>query len=202
MSETRRFTRFRPGLSSESPVYSVVPDDGMCLSAFVVIRPAGSDPRVLLGRIDPQAAWLEKGGLDAARAAAVGDQWMLPSCQLLLFESPHEAAQRVVREQLEVGPLRLEGPSVFSEAYRRPGSPANDPHWDMHFVFQGRWPSDRPPRASMWRELAFVDVPSVRESELARLQGDVLALIGLPPGRGDGNGGRDRPSARARTKRR
>jgi hypothetical protein len=181
MSEVRRFTRFRPGTTSETPVYSVVPDDGMCLSAFVVIHPPSDSRRVLLGRIDPRAPWLALGALDATRAAAVGEQWMLPSSQLLLFESPSDAAQRVVREQLEGGPLALEGPAVFSEAYRRTGSTAHDPHWDVHFVFRGRWPSDHAPRASPWKELAFVDLAAIHGTELARGQGDVLTLAGLPP---------------------
>jgi len=168
-------------MKSETPVYSVVPDGGMCLSVFVVIHPPSDDGKVLLGRIDPRAPWLALGALDAARAGAVGEQWMLPSSQLLLFEPPSEAAQRVVREQLEAGPLALQGPSVFSEAYRRTGSTAQDPHWDMHFVFRGRWPSDRAPWASPWKELAFVDLAAIRGEELARGQGDVLSLAGLPP---------------------
>jgi len=134
-----------------------------------------------MGLVDPSAPWSEIGGLDAARASALGDRWMLPSSQLVFFESPQDAAQRILKEQLASPPIPLDGPAVFSEAYRRPGSPASDPHWDLHFIFRGRWPSSTPPRAPAWRQLEFVDIAKTPSSEIARNQGDVLALAGLVP---------------------
>jgi len=158
-----------------------------------------------MGRIDPSAPWSEIGALDPARAAAVGDRWMLPSSQLVFFESPGDEARRILREQLASPPIPLDGPGVFSEAYRRPGTSAADPHWDLHFVFRGRWPSSTPPRAPAWRLLEFVDVEKTEPTEIARNQGDVLALVGLAP-RGkdwDADPARRRsPTAPARTTRR
>ncbi len=189
----RQFARLRRGSEPTNPTTSVVPDDGMCLSVFLLIRPAAGSGRVLLGRIDPAASWWELGALDPSRVAAVGNFWMLPSSQLLLFESPEEAASRVAREQLAAPSLPLEGPTVFSETYRRPASRSRDPHWDLHFVFRGRWTSDRPPRVPVWKELAFVDLATLSPSEIARNQGDVLALAGLPP-RGPGRWSPVRPA--------
>ncbi len=181
MNGGRRFARLRPGTEPAPTGFSTVPDDGFCLSAFVLLRPANQDGKVLFGKLDPGAAWSELGALEPARVAQVGDRWMLPSSQLLLFESPDEAARRIVREQLAARPIPLEGPSVFSEAYRRPGSTANDPHWDLQFVYRGRWPTDRPPRVPVWKELAFLEVAGLDPGQIARNQGDVLALAGLPP---------------------
>jgi hypothetical protein len=152
----------------------------MCLSTFLVIQPPGGDRRVLLGRLDPEAPWDRLAALERSRLPLIGDRWLLPASQLLFFESPQEAAHRIVREHLESDPLPLLGPSVYSEAYRRPDSPSADPHWDLHFVFRGRWPSDRAPKASPWKELAFLDPATLDPTEIGRGHGDILALAGHP----------------------
>jgi len=201
----RRFTRLRRGPTGESPGASDVPDDGMCLSVFLVLSSPESAGAVLMGRIDPSAAWPVIGALDAARAMAVGDRWMLPSSQLVFFESPEDGARRILKEQLGSAPIPLDGPVVFSEAYRKPGTSAMDPHWDLHFVFRGRWPSLTPPRARAWRALEFVDVRRTDSASIARNQGDVLTLVGLPPrgaGRDAATTRRSRPTAPERTRRR
>jgi len=151
----------------------------MCLSVFLVLEAPGHDGSVLLGKLDPTAPWWEIGALDPERLARVGERWMLPSCQLLLFESPEEAARRILKEQLGVGPIPLSGPFVFSDPSVRPGRPGTDPHWDFHFVFRGKWANATPPRFSAWKRLEFVDVATTRPNELARDQADVLELVGL-----------------------
>jgi hypothetical protein len=177
----RRFTRLRRGSAAENPGASVLPDGGMCLSVFLVLTPPNRPAAVLMGRVDPSAPWGEIGAVDPGRLRAIGDRWMLPSSQLVFFESPDEAARRILREQLASDPVPIHGPAVFSEAYPRPGSSAKDPHWDFHFIYRGDWPSSSPLRAPAWRELAFVDVGQLRPEEMARNQGDVLSLVGLVP---------------------
>jgi hypothetical protein len=177
----RRFARLRRGPLTEVPGVSEVPDNGMCLSVFLVLEPPGRDGAVLMGRIDPSAPWGEIGAIHPALLATIGDRWMLPSSQLLLFESPADAARRILNEQLGSGPLPLSGPLVFSDPSVRPGSPGHDPHWDFHFVYRGRWNSPSAPRTPAWRHLEFVEVARTGRAEIARDQGDVLELIGLPP---------------------
>ena len=160
----------------------MVPENGMCLSAFLVIRPEGEDRKVLLGHLDPNAPWSWIGALGPARLAGIGEGWMLPSSQLLLFESPEEAVRRIAREQLETALPAIETSGFFSEAYPSRAHPEGDPHWDFHFVFQARWPSAKPPRAYPWKELAFVDLDRLGREEIARSQADVLELAGLAPG--------------------
>jgi len=177
----RRFVR----LSAKNPPppgASSVPDAGMCLSVFLVFRSPDDPNRVLMGRVNPAAPWDEVGGLDPGRLERVGRGWMLPSRQLLFFEGPEEAARVIAREQLGSELPTVSGPSVFSDPSRRPGSESRDPHWDIHFVFDGRWPTSAPPSHRMWQELAFVDIPKTPRSEIARGQGDVLELIGIVPG--------------------
>ena len=153
----------------------------MCLSVFLVLEHPQRAGSVLAGHLDPNGPWWEVGALDPERLASVAERWMLPSCQLLLFESPEEAARRILNEQLGSPPLALVGPRVFSDPSARPGRPGKDPHWDLHFVFRGQWSSSAPPKVTLWKQLDFVDVARTPRTQFARDQGDVLELVGLRP---------------------
>ena len=177
----RRFARLRRGATPEGPGLYVVPDDGMCLSTFLVIERPGRPGEVLLGQIDPGADWSTMGSLSPERIAALGSRWTLPASQLLFFEGPDEAARRVLREQLESETSVLPAPHVVSESYRRPGSSAQDPHWDLQFIYRFTWPGAEAPRARAWKELRFVPVSSLARNQLGRGHGDILELAGLPP---------------------
>ena len=178
----RRFTRFRRGPVGGSTGASEVPDNGMCLSVFLVLSPPGDPGAVLLGKVDPTADWWEVGALDPKRVESIGERWMLPSSQLLLFESPADAARRILKEQLATPPIPLDGPLVFSDPSARPGTPGHDPHWDVHFVYRGTWSSSTVPAAPAWKHLEFREVARTGRAEFARDQGDVLELAGLSPG--------------------
>ncbi len=153
----------------------------MCLSTYLVIRPPGREREVLLGRLDPTAPWFEIAALEPSRVERIGSQWLLPSSQLVFFESPDTSAEQIAREQLRAPLPPREGFSVHSEAYGRPNAPATDPHWDLHFVYRYRWPTARPPPKGPWAELAFVDLDTISPEEIGRGQADVLALVGLAP---------------------
>lgn len=155
----------------------------MCLSAYLVLRPPHAPHEVLLGRMDPAGPWFEVAAVDPPRAKGIGDRWVLPATQLLLGEAPDQAARRLGRELLGRDDLSLGSARVFSEAYLR-GNGSADPHWDLHFVYLGRW-AGAPPDASfgrLWKELRFVDLTSTSASAFGRGHADVLALAGLAPG--------------------
>ena len=175
----RRFARLRPGGDLPAPGYEGVPSDGLCLNVFLVFRPADTPGRVLLGKVDPAAPWAEIAALGPDRIARLTDRWLLPASQLLLLESPDEAAIRVAREQLGFDLADLPTPRVFSETYARPGSEGKDPHWDLQFVYDLVWPESRPPRASPWKELALVDVARTPRAAFGRGHADVLELVGV-----------------------
>lgn len=105
---------------------------------------------------------------------------MIPSCHLQLFESPSEAASRIADEQLGVPGLQIGAPRVFSEAYGRADDPANDPHWDLHFVFDVEWPKGRPVHARPWLELRFAAVDDLPPGSVARGHEDIVRLAGGP----------------------
>jgi hypothetical protein len=176
-----RFARFRRAATPDPPDASEVPDNGFCLSVFLVLEPPSRSGAVLMGQLDPSGPWWEIGAVGPDRLARISERWMLPSRQLRFFEGPDEAALRILNEQLGSSPLPLEGPRVFSEASDRPGRGGEDPHWDVHFVYRGRWATASAPRASPWRKLEFVEVARTRREEIARGQGDVLELVGLRP---------------------
>jgi hypothetical protein len=177
----REVSRFRPSPPKDDPVYVSVPDDGLCLNAFLLLSPAGYPSKVLLGRVDPAAPWKQIGGITPTRLAELSNRWMLPSRQLFLFESPQEASRSILREQLELEvELSLDGPTVFSEAWTRPKPAGEGQHWDLHFLFRGLWPEDRPLRASPWTTLQFHDPARLDGALVGRSQADVLRLAGFP----------------------
>ena len=179
MTEPRRFARFG---SPPAPGVAALPDDGMCLSVFLVVRAPDRPHDVLLGRIDPNGPWEQAAAIDGSRARRIGERWVLPASQLLLFEPVEAAARRISSEMLGRSDLVLGPPQLFSEAYRREGA-AVDPHWDLQFVYVADWPGGAPERyrGRLWKELAFVDVRTVPSAGFGRGHGDVLALVGLPP---------------------
>ena len=179
----RRFARMRSDAASDPASYSALPDDGLCLSVFLLLQPPDHSDSILFGKADASADWMKLGGLDAARLASLADRWMLPACQLELFESPDSAAKRVAAEQLGAEELALSGPRVFSESYARSGAKGRDPHWDLHFVYVGLWSEQAPAAKSPWKDLKFVAIsevlgqdPQVRQASLGRGHGDIIEL--------------------------
>ncbi len=179
MTDARRFARFRPEVPPGTVGVSPVPEDGLCLSAFLLLSPTDAPDRVLVGRVAPRAEWGELAALDPARVAAFGGGWMLPACQLVVYESPEEAARRIAREQLGVAGFRPGPPTVLSEAYARPTSQPHEFHWDLSFLFRGTYPGTQPPSLPIWKELRFVDPGELAPSDFARGHGDVVAAAGF-----------------------
>jgi ADP-ribose pyrophosphatase YjhB (NUDIX family) len=168
MATERKFSRFNP---ADRPVTTrEIPEGGICLSAFLVIGKTGHGDHVLMGHLDPAAPWDHIGALDPERAEVNSKGWMLPSSHLLLGESPQAAAERVLKEQLGLPMLPLEGPHVFSEVYGAKN------HWDLHFVFIGE--RDQIGQHPAWSELAFVNVNETPRDQIARYHEDILALVG------------------------
>jgi ADP-ribose pyrophosphatase YjhB (NUDIX family) len=168
MATERRFASF--SRNATPPRTREVPEGGMCLSAFVVLSQKGNPNNVLMGKINKNAQWDHLGALDAERVERHSKGWMLPSSHLILYESPQDAARRILREQLKIYEQKLDGPTTFAEAY----GPLN--HWDFEFIFQGT--SDPISPNDAWTELKFVDATKLKVEEIVRAQADVLASIG------------------------
>jgi ADP-ribose pyrophosphatase YjhB (NUDIX family) len=118
------------------------------------------------------------GALDASRVEVHSKGWMLPSSHLLVYESPQEAAKRIIREQLETD-LRVSGPDVVSETYTPKRFPDLPRHWDIEFIFKGKISQDRITKPFAWSELAFVNLDSTKKTDIARSHEDILEYAGL-----------------------
>ena len=167
MVTSRRFAHFKRNVAP--PRMKEIPEGGFCISAFVIISKTNTPEQVLVGRINKKAPWDHIGALDPERVARHSKGWMLPSSALMIGESPKEAAERILKEQLGVADQPLGGPFVFSEVY----GPTR--HWDLEFLFLGQ--RDSTPSNKVWRELKFIDLTKTKEN-MARGHEDILAHIG------------------------
>ena len=168
MPTERRFTGFKK--DAPLPRIKEIPDGGFCISVFVIISKKQSPNQVLMGRLNREAQWDHLGALYPEMVDRHSKGWMLPSSQLIFGESPHDAARRILLEQLGLTDQKLENPRVFSEVY----GPSN--HWDLEFLFLGE--RDRAPTHAAWKELKFVDLTNTKKDEIARFHEDILAHVG------------------------
>jgi len=174
--EARVFARWRrepdPG-----PGFAQIPEDGACLSAFLLVTEPHEPRRVLLGQVDPSADWGRMGGLEGDRLSRAVGRWMLPSSHLLEYEGPSAAARRIADEQLGLPSLAFPEPHVVSDPYGRPGGAGS--HWDLDFLFRAKWPEGAPVAARAWKRLEFVDPGPVPRSGFARSHDDILRFAGF-----------------------
>ncbi|HZW55734.1 MAG TPA: hypothetical protein VFF30_05540 [Nitrososphaerales archaeon] len=188
MSEQRRPRRFADFYEDALPFQmSSLPEGGMCLSDFLILWK--DDPhKILMGKVNQDYDWITIGALDKASTSRISNRWILPSSHLLLYESPFDGAKRILREQLGVDSLDLDGPRVYSEVYDAPKLDIKN-HWDIEFVFVGDAKnsvsphllpdSSSPTSRRPWSKLEFVDVTGLKDSEFARNHQDILAEAGF-----------------------
>jgi len=180
MVTERRFCRFNKHAETMSFGMPDVPEGGLCLSTFLVITEVENPNSVLMGHLNPKAAWDHIGALDQSRVEVHSKRWMLPSSHLIVYESPQEAAKRILREQLEMrDDLPLLGPQVVSETYTPKRFPNLHQHWDIEFIFKGRLLRGQIPKPHAWSLLDFVDLNSIDRSEIARSHEDILESAGM-----------------------
>jgi ADP-ribose pyrophosphatase YjhB (NUDIX family) len=187
MATNRQFCRFNKGRSTatgemdrSNVTTKEIPDGGLCLSSFLVLS-ENSDPKsVLLGHMDPKGPWDHIGALDQSRAEIHSKGWMLPSCHLMIHESPQEAASRIAREQLGISKdLKLKDPKVVSEVYTPKRFPDLSQHWDLEFIFLGSIDEKELGKTGAWLDLKFLNPSSVERSSIARSHEDILESAGF-----------------------
>jgi ADP-ribose pyrophosphatase YjhB (NUDIX family) len=180
MTTDRRFCSF--SRREDAPPFRLheIPEDGFCLSAFVLVRSERRPTAVLLGRINPKAPWDHLGALDEGRIEAHRHGWMIPSSHLLLHEAPDAAAARILTEQLGLRGLPLEGPLVVSEVYTPLRFHDLTRHWDLEFLYFGETGEEGLSPQPAWQTLEFVETRTLRPDAMARSHEDVLASAGFP----------------------
>ncbi len=172
MATERKFAGFG---SKGSPPFrmSEIPPGGFCISSFILLT--NSEGKVLMGKLNPDYGWDHIGALDEWRKQRHSTGWMLPSCHLIMGESPRQAAERIVEEQLGLTGKDLSGPEVYSETYTA-GPERQGEHWDLEFVFRGK--HDAQVSHPAWKVLAYVD-PDAPEETFTRNHQDILRSSGL-----------------------
>lgn len=147
----------------------------MCISAFLVISRKGEPRSVLMGRINKNAAWDHIGAISGKRLERFASGWMLPSSHLILYETPEGAARRILREQLGIRSLKLNGPLTFADTGTAWYSGLKN-HWDIGFIFSAE--REGVPSSDAWDELSFLDVLKLKPDDVVRSHMDVLAYAG------------------------
>ena len=173
MTTDRRFAAFAK--DAQPPRMNSVPEGGMCISAFLVISKRDEPSSVLMGRINKNAEWDHIGALNGKRLERFASGWMLPSSHLILLETPEGAARRILREQLGIRNLKLQGPLAFADTSTSyfSGTPN---HWDIGFIFTAE--RETVPASDAWDELKFVDVERLKPNDIVRSQLDILTYAG------------------------
>jgi ADP-ribose pyrophosphatase YjhB (NUDIX family) len=173
MTTDRRFAAFNRDASP--PRMNVIPEGGMCISAFLVISKKDEASKVLVGRINKNAEWDHIGAIDGKRLERFASGWMLPSSHLIMFETPEGAARRILREQLGIRNLKLEGPLTFADTGAAYFSGMLN-HWDIGFIFTAE--REALPSSDAWDELKFADVNALKRDDMVRSQLDILTYAG------------------------
>ena len=152
-----------------------VPKGGVCMSSFLVLRGKAG---ILVGKMAKPELWTEKFqvGEPYASEAVSSGKWVLPASHLRFWESPEDAANRILTEQLQAKKIKLkllEAQSHLSD----PNDPENA-HWDICFVHGGTLKGALKSR-EWFSELKFVNPKKLTSDEFARGHGDVLTQLGV-----------------------
>jgi len=155
-----------------------VPPGGVCLSSFVIVRgPRG----ILVGKMAKPDIWLERFfvGERFAPTYASSNKYLLPARHLAWYESPMEAAEGILHDQvrLRVPPSRIHLLDVQSHIRGDVKSTREPPHWDICFVYQTRIPASisKTIKSLPWfDDLHFVSLSTLSRGDFTRGHGDVL----------------------------
>ena len=160
-----------------------VPRGGVCLSSFVVVR---NGRRVLVGKMDKPDVWIERFfvGEEFAPTYYSSGKYLLPARHLAWYESPLEAAEGVVRDQLKLRVPTKDIHLVQVQSHIRGDvdSTEQPPHWDICFLYEVKVTAKVASklRTLPWfKDLHFVSLPTISVDDFTRGHGDVLLEAGL-----------------------
>jgi hypothetical protein len=154
-----------------------VPPGSVCLSSFV----ATSDGKgVLAGRMDRLDIWVERFYVSPANGKnfLASGKLLLPASHLQWYESPLDAAVRILREQalLDVPKEKLK--LVDAQSHLRPtADDPSIPHWDICFVYSADLPSAQLKQPEWFKDFGFKS--NLKADDFTRGHGDVLEEAGL-----------------------
>jgi hypothetical protein len=154
-----------------------VPPGSVCLSSFVAAR---NGKAILAGRMDRLDIWLDRFYVSPINGPSflASGKLLLPASHLLWYESPLDAAVRILKEQalLEVPKEKLELVDAQSHLRPSPKDPAM-PHWDICFVYSADIPNVELEQLEWFKDFGFKS--NLKADDFTRDHGDVLEEAGL-----------------------
>lgn len=160
-----------------------VPPGGTCLSSFVVVS---NGRKILVGKMGRPEIWTERFlvGPKFAPIYTGSGKYVLPARHLHWYESPLEAANSVLRDQVGLK-VPQGGVSLVDVQSHVSGDVADEkepPHWDICFLYRAEV-SDKQAarirRPEWFTELAFKPLGGLKQDDFTRGHGDVLQVAGL-----------------------
>ena len=160
-----------------------VPPGGVCLSSFVVIS---SGPKILVGKMSKPDVWIERFfvGPKFADFYSKSGKYMLPARHLAWYESPMEAAEDVIKEQLRLNMPTSKIALIDVQSHVSGGVNNKDepPHWDICFVYGASLPGGQARKIKSmewWDDLGFKPKSVLMPEHFTRGHGDVLEKAGI-----------------------
>jgi hypothetical protein len=160
-----------------------VPPGGVCLSSFVVVA---SGPKILVGRMAKPEIWIQRFfvGPKFADFYLKSGKYLIPARHLAWYESPIEAAEDLLKEQvrIKVPRNRIELIGVQSHVSGDVNDTKEPPHWDICFVYGVKLPTKqaRTIKDIEWFEdLGFKSPSELSPEHFTRGHGDVLEKAGI-----------------------
>jgi ADP-ribose pyrophosphatase YjhB (NUDIX family) len=178
-----------PESSRQKALFAVgnVPPGGTCLSTFVIVT-SGTD--VLVGKMARPDIWTERFfvGKSWVDGYVASGKYVLPASHLAWYESPLDAANRIIKEMTPLRIPRKQVQLVEVQSYLsgNPKSQIEPPHWDICFLYEARVPkvATRAFKTPEWFEdLAFIERKKLSVGDFTRGHGDILRqarAIGRP----------------------
>jgi hypothetical protein len=160
-----------------------VPPGGVCLSSFLLVR---IRDKILVGKMIQPDVWIEKFfvGEKFAPDYASSNKYLLPARHLAWYESPGDAANSILRDQVGIKLPRAKITLTEVQSHIR-GDVNNEkqpPHWDICFVYEIEVPSVTVKRLKIppwFKDLSFIPLSLLTVDDFTRGHGDILQEAGL-----------------------
>jgi|TARA_B100001971_G_C18185386_1_gene535269 ADP-ribose pyrophosphatase YjhB (NUDIX family) len=143
------------------------PEEGMCLSSFLVVRKNDS---VLVGKVGNPKYWEKKWFVPIAAPERWKNKWVLPAGHLLYGEHPDKTALRILREMLQ----QKSGKPKFLQTQSQ-SQPSG--HWDICFIYATAVKTDIQ-KPAWFSEMKFQKISQLKRLDWGRGHGDILNDLG------------------------
>jgi hypothetical protein len=156
-----------------------VPPGSVCLSAFVAVN--DGEGGILAGQMAKLDIWLERFFVSPTNGPSflASGKLLLPASHLLWYESPLDAAERILKEIALIDDIpkdRLKLVDVQSHLRPAVTNPEN-PHWDICIVYKVDSYTGKLKQPEWFKDFGFKS--NLKADDFTRGHGDVLEEAGL-----------------------